>query len=143
MIETSLPRCRHCGGETTAIFCGMMTDPNFHWSLCCVTPGGRGPGQCPVRPVGWGRTREAAIADYINLPFGDPPVTKPQSKKEQDLWKGRCNHCGSWLIIEPGANSQKICVNPECPPRVRRQEVFKALAFVAIILLAVVAFSQP
>jgi hypothetical protein len=142
VIATSLPRCRFCAGETELIFCGMMKDPNSHYSLCCVTPGGTGLGQCPVRPVGWGRTEEAAVADYINIPLETTKMTKPKSKPIQDLWKGRCNDCGTLLVISPGSNSEKICVNQECPPYVRRRQVLRWLAFIAIFVLAVVAFQH-
>ncbi len=70
-------------------------------------------------------------------------MTKPKSKREQDLWKGRCNHCGDLLAIEPFANSRKICMNPECPPYVRQVKVIRWVAAVVIFSLLAFLFYHP
>jgi hypothetical protein len=59
MKEKGIKTCPFCGNEGDLLYCGMTREPR--WSICCDSRGGNGPGQCPTRPVAWGKTKEEAI----------------------------------------------------------------------------------
>ena len=52
----------------------------------------------------------------------------------------RCESCGDWLVISPGTNSEKVCLNHRCPGRLRADRLLLAGLWLAIAALCLAAY---